>query len=60
LLDVANFHCRSLAYEGGVYVILIMIAWKASSKGQNNLTKVNVKTSNICVRSSNVNNIWLW
>jgi hypothetical protein len=25
-MDVANFQCRSLAYEGGVYVILIMEA----------------------------------
>jgi uncharacterized protein involved in tolerance to divalent cations len=59
-MDVANFQCRSLAYEGGVYVILIMKAWKASSKGHNNLTKLNVITSNICMRFSNVNTIWLW
>jgi hypothetical protein len=25
-MDVANFQCISLAYEGGVYVILIMKA----------------------------------
>jgi hypothetical protein len=59
-MDVANFQCRSLAYEGGVYVILIMKAWRASRKGHNNLTKLNVTTSSICVRFSNVNNIWLW
>jgi hypothetical protein len=59
-MDVANFQCRSLAYEGGVYVIMIMKAWKASSKGHNNLTKLNVITSIICMRFSDVNNIWLW
>jgi hypothetical protein len=59
-MDVANFQCRSLAYEGGVYVILITKAWKASSKGHNNLTNLNVITNSICVRLSNVNNIWLW
>jgi hypothetical protein len=59
-MDVANFQCTSLAYKGGVYVILIMKAWKSSSKGHNNLTKLNVITGNICVRFSIVNNIWLW
>jgi hypothetical protein len=42
-----------------VYVILIMKAWTASSKGHNNLTKLNVITSSICMRFSNVNNIRL-
>jgi hypothetical protein len=39
--------CRSSAYVGGVYVILILRAWQISHKGQQRLTKLNAKASNI-------------
>ena len=32
--------CRSSAYVGGVYVILILRAWQTSYKGQQSLTKL--------------------
>jgi hypothetical protein len=35
--------CRSSAYLGGVYVILILWAWQVSHKGQQSLTKLNAK-----------------
>ena len=35
--------CRSSAYLGGVYVILILRAWQTSHKGQQGLTKLNAK-----------------
>jgi hypothetical protein len=35
--------CRSSAYVGGVYMILILRAWKTSHKGQQSLTKLNAK-----------------
>jgi hypothetical protein len=35
--------CRSSAYMGGVYVILILGAWQTSHKGQQSLTKLNAK-----------------
>jgi hypothetical protein len=35
------------AYVGGVYVILILRAWQTSHKGQQSLTKLNAKGSNI-------------
>ena len=34
-------------YVGGVYVILILRAWQISYKGQQTLTKLNAKASNI-------------
>jgi hypothetical protein len=40
---------RSSAYMGGVYVILILRAWQTSYKGQQSLTKLNAKASNIYV-----------
>ena len=39
----ANPQCRSSAYVGGVYLILILKAWQTSHKGQQSLTKLNVK-----------------
>ena len=35
--------CRSSAYLGGVYVILILRAWQISHKDQQSLTKLNVE-----------------
>ena len=35
--------CRSSAYVGGVYMILILRAWQTSHKGQQSLTKLNAK-----------------
>jgi hypothetical protein len=35
--------CRSNAYVGGVYKIMILRAWKTSHKGQQSLTKLNAK-----------------
>jgi hypothetical protein len=40
----------SSAYVGGVYVILILRAWQTSHKGQQSLTKLNAKASNIYVK----------
>jgi hypothetical protein len=37
----------SSAYLSGVYVILILRAWKTSHKGQQSLTKLNTYTSRI-------------
>ena len=37
----ANPQCRSSAYVGSVYVILILRAWQTSHKGQQSLTKLN-------------------
>ena len=41
--------CRSSAYLGGVYVILILRAWQTSKKVQQSLTKLNAKASSIYV-----------
>jgi hypothetical protein len=43
----AYHQCRSSAYVGGVYVILILRAWQTSHKGQQSLTKLNAITSSI-------------
>jgi hypothetical protein len=35
--------CKSSAYVGGVYMILILRAWQTSHKGQQSSTKLNAK-----------------
>ena len=39
----AYSQCRSSAYVGDVYVILILRAWQTSHEGQQSLTKLNAK-----------------
>jgi hypothetical protein len=53
----ANSRCGNLAYGGSVYVLLIMRVWKETHKGHNNLTKLKMTPSTICVFLFNMDNM---
>ena len=54
----AYSQCRSRAYVGGVYVILILRAWQTSHKGQQSLTKLNAKQAAYKWKFPNLNNMY--